>query len=372
MKKAWIAIIVVAAFGGALAWRIGATVKQDRERKAAMAAAVAERKPVAIRAAPVKRRDLADRVAVSGAIRPNAEVDVFTKMPGRLESVRVKVGDVIRAGQTLAVVEHKEATWQAKQASAAVALARANLAMQQSNMERTRVIQESGNSSPAQITAAETGLQVAQAQLEQALAVEGLAQTALSNATIVAPISGVITKKSCSAGTQATAQAALFQIQDTAVMKLEAGVDARVAAKLRIGLPVEVEVDALSGMSFSGAVSTINPALDPATRRSSVEVVLPNPERRLMANMFARAEIGLGTLSGVLTVPSSAVVEEGGESHVFAIRDGRIAVVNPTILASDGRFIGLKGLGESDMVALEGQKQLATDALVKPVISETN
>lgn len=368
MKAKILVTLVLVAMAAAIYWRIDEAKKKEAARQQAMAASSPAERELSVRVVQVQRRDVVHRATISGAIRPRNEVEVFTKLPGRLESVNVKVGDKVNAGQTLAVVEHREVQWQLKQAEASVALAEANLDQQRTNLQRTEQLHKAGSVPDQQLQAARTGVAVASAQRDQTLAAKGLIETSLSNARIVAPISGTITRKSCNVGTQANTNTSLFQIQDMAEMKVEAGVDSTTLPRLVQGSTVAVEVDAYPGQRFEGRLAVITPALDPITRRATIEVALPNPDRRLLANMFARGTLELGNLSGALTVPAGAVVEEGGEMQIFAVREGRVVVVNPHVLASDGEVVAVDGVTETDVVAIQGQKQLHRGARVKPVL----
>ena len=369
MKTRLLALMAMVLLVAAVGWRINQTKRKEEADKAAAAAANAEETALPIRVASVMRKDMVNRVVVSGAIRPRNEVDVFTKLPGRLESVHVKVGDRVGVGQTLATVEHREAQWQVKQAEATVALARANLELQESNLARTQQLFDTGSIAEQQLSAARSSVAITRAQLQQAQAVLGLAETSLSNARVVAPIGGVVTRKVANVGTQATVSLALFTIQDVAEMKLEAGVDALSIARLTPHSPVEVSVDAYPGERFSGRISIIAPTLDPVTRRATIEVALPNADRRLLANMFARGVIDLGALPGVLTVPAGAIVEEGGEMQLYTVREGRVVVLTPRVLGVDGDTVAVDGIVEGDVVAVQGQKQLRGGSKVQPVVA---
>jgi len=369
MRTGIIVAAVLAVLGGGVAWRVAATVKKEAAARVALEKKAADEneRPALVRVAAVQRRDLVDRAIVTGAIRARNEVEVFAKMPGRLESVHVRLGERVRAGQVLAVVEHREATWQKKQAEAAVALAKANLEMHESNLARTEPLLKSGSATEQQVSQLRSAVAIAKAQVAQAAAAEGLAGTAESNAWVVAPITGVVTRRGCDPGTMAGPAMPLFQVQDVAEMKLDVGVEARVAARIGVGRTVDVAVDAWPGERFRGRVAAIQPSLDPMTRRALVQVSLPNEKRRLLANMFARAEVQLGTLPGVLAVPQAALVEDAGEARLYAVREGRVVVLPARVLAGDGEFVGVEGVGEKDVVAVQGQKNLREGARVDAV-----
>jgi RND family efflux transporter MFP subunit len=319
-----------------------------------------------VTSARVARGDVAERASLTGTVRPRNEVDVLPKLSGRIEAVHARVGDRVKAGQLLAVVEHEEIGWQSKQAAAAVDLARAGLEGARLDRDRAEALFQGGSMPPAQLDAARVRFQTAQAQLAQAEAAAGLARQQLENARVVAPIAGTVTRRPVDVGAHVTTQTAVFTVQDVAALKLETGVDAAVFARLARGRPAAVTVDALPGEVFAGKVSLLSPALDPQTRRAAVELEIDNGQGRLLPNMFAHAEVTMGVLKGVLVVPREALLEAAGGATAYRVQDGRVRAVQPRLgPADEGRVVVLSGLAEGDEVATSGLAGLADGAPVR-------
>jgi membrane fusion protein (multidrug efflux system) len=276
------------------------------------------------------------------------------------------VGDRVRAGQLLAVVEHDEIAWQARQAEAAVRVAQATLDGARLDRDRTRTLFEGGSAPPAQLDAAKVKLELAEAQLGQAEAAAGLARQSLANARVVAPFAGTITRRPVNVGAHVTGQSVLFTLQDVAALKLESGVDAAAFARLARRQAVEVTVDALPGEVFRGRVAVLSPALDAQTRRASIEVEIDNAAARLLPNMFAHADVTIGVARGALVIPREALLEAPGGSTVYRLRGGKAEAVQPRRGPADGaRVVVLSGLEEGDEVATSGLASLADGAPVR-------
>lgn len=319
-----------------------------------------------VQTARVERADLAEKVSFTGTIRPRNEVDVFAKVSGRIETLAVQIGDRVRSGRVLAVIEHKEVGWQAKAAQAAVEVARANLEGARLDFERTQALFQGGSGTQAQLDGARVRLGLAQAQLVQAEAAAGLANQQLRNATIESPIDGTVIRRHVNLGTQVGPQTVLFTLQDVAHLKLEASVDAVAFARLAAGQDVLLTVDALPGETFRGKLTLRSPALDAVTRRAAIEIEIDNTSGRLMPNMFAHADVIVGQLENVLALPKAALLEVAGGLVAFRLRNDSLQMVRPQLGASDGSMIMVRhGLDEGDEVVVGALETLADGMAVK-------
>ncbi|MBI5549772.1 MAG: efflux RND transporter periplasmic adaptor subunit [Deltaproteobacteria bacterium] len=319
-----------------------------------------------VRSARVVKADLRDKVSFTGTIRPRNEVDVFPKVGGRIEALPVQIGDKVKAGQLLAVVEHKEIAWQAKASEAAVQLAKANLEGARLNHDRTAALFAGGSATQAMVDQVKVGLALAQAQLAQAEAANGLAQQSLANATLFAPIAGTVIRRPVNLGTNVGPPTVVATLQDVATLKLEAAVDAVAYARLTKGALAEVVVDAFASETFPGKVTLLSPSLDSITRRAALEIEVDNESGKLLPNMFARADVVVGELKDAVAVPRAALFEAGGGAVVFRIKGGRAQMVRPVLGPADKGLVAVfSGLAEGDELAITGQAGLADGAEVK-------
>ncbi|HET8542692.1 MAG TPA: efflux RND transporter periplasmic adaptor subunit [Anaeromyxobacter sp.] len=324
-------------------------------------------RPPLVPAARVVRGDVAQTVVLTGSIRARNAVVVRPELPGRIASVAVQVGDAVRAGQVLAIVDHDEIVWQAKAARAAVEVARANVDGAGLEHARTKALHDGDAAPTAQLEAAGVRLALARAQLAQAEAAAGLAEEQVRNARVVAPISGVVARRAVDVGAQVAVGAEAFAVEDVSTLKLESAVDASGWMRLAPGAAAEVAVDARPGETFRGKVSVRAPSLDPATRRATVEIEIENASGKLLPGTFARATVAAGRVEGALVAPREAVVDAPGGAIVWRLAGGKAEAVKPRLGASDGRrVVVLDGLAEGDLVATAGQAELAHGGPAEP------
>ena len=360
MKHKIVLLLVAAALVALVAVRVASV------RRAA--AKPAEHAPEAalVTTARAARADVPDRASVTGTVRPRNEVEIVSKVAGRIQSVHARVGDRVQAGALLAVVEHEDLAWAARQAEANVSAARAGVDGAQLELGRIQALFAGGSAAPAQLDAARVKLELSRAQLAQAEAAAGLARQKLADARIVAPFAGTVTRRPVDVGAQVGLQTPLFTLQDAAVLKLETSVDAAAFVRLARGSAAAVSVDALPGETFAGKVTLLSPSVDAASRRAAVEIEIADARGRLLPNLFARAELTLGVLPDVVVVPREAVLETAGGAVLFRIEGGRARAVQARLGPGDGgRVAVLSGIAEHDEVATSGLPNLTDGAPVR-------
>jgi membrane fusion protein (multidrug efflux system) len=144
------------------------------------------------------------------------------------------------------------------------------------------------------------------------------------------------------------------------VLKLRARVPERYSSQVKVGQPVEVRVDAWPDTLFPASVTRISPTVDARNRTFELEAAVPNPERRLKAGGFAKAEIVVNDAAAAITIPLEALVRFAGVNKVFRADQG---VARETLVELGGRGTGwievTRGLAAGDEVATSGIGQLA-------------
>lgn len=364
MKRKSIVGTALAVLLLGLAMSVGLRISQAKSAHSAEDATAAP--AILIQTVKASRAQMAEKISLTGTIRPKNEVDIFAKVPGRIESLKVQVGDKVKQGQTLATIEHREIAWQARAAQAQVSVAKANLEGARLDYERTQALFKGGAAPQAQLDNAKMRFSLAEAQTAQAEAAAGLAQQQVANANVDAPISGTVIRRPVNVGIQVGPQSPLFTLQDVAKLKLESSVDAASFAKLSKDKEAQVLVDAFPGQPFGGKVSLLSPSLDAQSRRAMVEIEVDNSAGKLMPNMFARAEVTLGTWPNILSIPKESVLEAPGGAIVYRVQNGKAQLLRPKLGNADqGRIAVLEGLVEGDELAATALGNLSDGALVK-------
>ena len=255
-----------------------------------------------------------------GSIAAWQEALVGSEASGlKLTEVRVNVGDVVRRGDVLALLQSDTLRAELAQTQAALAEAEAAALEARAQAERARSLQQQGFFSSAQLTAALAGEAVAQARVQSARAAVGLQQLRLAQTEVRAPDAGVISSRSATVGSVVSTGTELFRLIRQGRLEWRAEVTAADLPRLKVGAPVRIRTPA--GLELSGRVRVLAPSADPQTRNALVYVDLSRPAgpaASVVAGMFASGQIELGRSQG-LTVPQTAVVVRDGFSYIYAV-----------------------------------------------------
>lgn len=286
---------------------------------------------VGLKTAPAAESALHEFLPVTGTVQP---VDqrvglVRSTGRGRLLEVRVKVGDRVKAGDTLALLDHLEAgELSAQLASAEAELRRTQvlLAAQARQSDRARQLASIGAvpRKDAELAEAEQAAMAESVKAQESLAA-GLrarlrrlgADRPDGSATIRAPFAGIVTKAPASAGLLVDASEELFTVADLSLVWVQAEVYEKDLARLRVGEHARISVESWPNERFPGRVSYIGDVLDPQTRTVKVRCEVPNPAGRLKLDMFGRVELPTTFEKRALTVPEAAIQQLDGKTVVF-------------------------------------------------------
>ena len=172
---------------------------------------------------------------------------------------------------------------------------------------------------------AESSFNVARGSVKSAEAQVQLAQNALRDADVVAPLQGIVAKRHVQPGEKVAIEASVVTIVDLKDLELQAMVPAIDVPELKLGMPVELSVDGFGERRFQGRVERMNPSTEPGTRAILVYVSLPNPDAALKGGIFSTGRIALAATAPAPTLPLAAVRSEGGQSYVWTIDNGKLA-----------------------------------------------
>ncbi len=351
----------------------------EAKAKAGVARAATDKVVIAaVKTAVVEKKDLPQILQITGSVKAQNEVQVLPRSPGRVTTVRVDVGSLVKAGDVLATVEAVDMALRVKQAEAQVQAAKAGLeqaklqaAQAGRSFERATALQQKGSMSQIELEQADNGKKMAdvailgaQAQVALAEANLGLAQKSFDDTRITSPVAGVVTKKNVNVGTFANPAMTAFSVQDQSSLKLEGTVPAAYVAQIKAGQKVAVLVDELPGRSFEGSVSRIAPTLDAETRRGAIEVSLA-PAQDLLPYMFGHAQIAFGNTADVVVIPSSAVLSVAGQPSVYVVKNDKATLVHPRLGARHMDDVVVEeGLAVGDAVVVSGDAGLKDGANV--------
>jgi RND family efflux transporter MFP subunit len=316
---------------------------------------------------------VSEKITLTGSLKAKEQVDVSPKIPGRILKLNVDVGQPVSRGALLAVIEDDEIQQQLERSKAAIAVVDASIAQREAelnnakaDLERRRKLVTDGLLPATELDALETRQRVAQSQLELARAQRRQSEAEQrelsirqSQTRIYAPISGVVARRHLDLGALATSNTPIVTLVSLNPMVIEAKTSERDIARIKRGATVTVTVDSVPGQTFSGRVMRILPQLDPQTRNGLVEIEIANRGGVLKGEMFARAELDLGSQRETTLLPRDALVYRGEQPGVYTIEAEKAKFLPvETGLTQEDKVEAVSGLKVGDVVITRGSNLL--------------
>ncbi|MDX2087061.1 MAG: efflux RND transporter periplasmic adaptor subunit [Kofleriaceae bacterium] len=326
--KRWIpriiAIAIVAA-GAAFLWVKKPWAKQPT--------------PITYVTVPVGKGKIAAQVTANGTLSARSTTTVGAQVSGRIIELHADFNDKVTKGQVLAKLDEQLLKSQITSASAALALAKANVAKAEVAVDdadrqykRQKTLQEQSLVAGATVEAAEVAYTTAKASLAaakasaaQASAVLEQARTNLSYATIYSPVDGVVLSRSVEVGqTVAASMTApeLFKIaEDLKIMQINTAVSEADVGALKDGMDAQFSVDAFPGKTFKGKVRQVRNAPTTTSGVVTYDAVIDveNPELQLRPGMTANVTFVLAEVADAIKIPNSALRFKPTREQMMAI-----------------------------------------------------
>lgn len=302
------------------------TAKQEEEGgEKRLVLSADEIKKAGITLKNLKLEDRPEYVSVTATIQPNRNklAYISPRIPGRIVKVGVEVGDAVRKGQVLAVldsVELGEARSAYLQAASEEAVARAGFERAQ-RLHADNIIPEKDYlRARAEHEKAKASLRAASDKLRM-VGVEPDKSTG-SVFPLVAPFAGSVIEKHAVLGALREPEEIVFTVADLSMLWVEADLAESDLAKVKNSALASVTVAAYPGEVFNGRLVYVSSVMDKATRTVKARIEVPNRDGRLKPEMFATATIYTAFNDKVLLVPENAVLLVQGQATLFVAEDG--------------------------------------------------
>ena len=305
-----------------------------------------------VTAATVSQTSLRRTVTASGTVSAWEEVPVAAETGG-LTAVAVYVdeGSYVRQGQALVQMNDVLLRAQLRQQQAQVQLAEANVARDDAALDRAQQLKERGFLSQASLDTALANQRAANANLAAARATLAQTQTQLSQATIRAPVAGLVISRSVTKGQIIAAGTELFRMVRDGRLELDAQIPETELAQVRAGQPATVTSSEAG--TTSGTVRIVTPEVNANTRLGLARISL-SPGAQLRPGMFARADIDVGD-QPANTVPTGAVLYRDNKPGVFSLAaDGRVHFQPVVILSRTDTQTAVTGVNVGAQVIVDG------------------
>lgn len=290
---------------------------------------------------------------LSGTLTAERSAQLRPQVGGTIVSLRVREGDRVRAGQSLAVIDTTVLAQQHRSALSGVRSAELAARTAARDEARSDTLFQAGAIAERDREAAHDRTQQAEAMLQDARAGLAAVEQALEHAQVRAPFSGVISDVPVSVGDAVQpGTTPIAVLIDPTMLELEAAVPSENLGTIAPGVEVEFTVSAHGGEIFRGTVSRVNPAVDPATGQVRLYVRLPNPKGELAVGLFAEGRVAVESVRGI-AVPSDAIDRMAPELAVKRVRGGVVENVPVTLGLHDElaeRIQVTSGLAAGDTV----------------------
>ncbi len=311
---------------------------------------------VPVEVARVARRPIAASYSGTASLDAPNEAQVVSKTSGIVLALLTEEGQHVRKGQVLARLDNDLQRLQVAQADAAVRKLESNY-------------QRSQKMVVARLVSTEANDQI-RYDLESARAALNIAELELSYSTITAPISGVVAQRMVKQGNLVQLNAPLFRIVDDSRLEAVLNVPERELATMKAGLPVSLQVDAISGKQFTGRIDRISPVVDAGSGTFRVVCAFAGDDG-LKPGMFGRIGIVYDSRADALTIPRVALLEDEGEPAVYAVRAGKAVRVALKLGYIDGELAEVRtGLKEGDEVVTAGKVAIRDGAKVEVIAGQ--
>ena len=320
----------------------------------------------------------------TGYVVAQRKAAISSKATGRLEWLGVAEGSRVKEGDVIARIDNRDVVAQAQSAQASVRAAQA--LVQQAEVERQNaeveyrsnqelveknfISRSALDTAKARLDRAAAGVTSARANLNAAIANARNAQVAVDYTEIRAPFDGVILSKSANVGDLVTpfsnatdSKGAVVSMADMSTLEVEADVSESSLAKVHVGQPAEIVLDALPDVRFRGHISRMVPTVDRAKATVMTKVKFDEIDPRVLPEMSAKVsflsqEVTPEQQKPLLAVNPDAIVQQDGNSIVYVVRDGHAVAVPVTT-----------GVKVGDVTAISGEIKSGEKAVAKPAPS---
>lgn len=345
--------------------------RDDRDRMANTAARVPVEKPT--------RAASNGKVVLPGTVQAVQDAVVYARTSGYVQKYTVDIGDKVKTGQVLAILDTPDIDQEMRAAEAATVQARANIEQARTQRDlaskenvRYQTLAGSGVVSQQDMEERQAGFDARSANLKASEAARGTADANLARlhelkgfATVLAPFDGVITQRAVEVGQLVAAGTgqAMFRVANTSTVRVYVYVPQVYAPAIRVGDDATITLRELPNRPFVGKITRTSGALDPGTRTLLTEIRIPNPDGALLPGMYAELALAANRVDMPLMIRPSALVADASGTRVAVVDHGEIKWHDVKVDSDLGDQVAiLSGLGDNDEVVVSPSERL-TDGM---------
>jgi membrane fusion protein (multidrug efflux system) len=357
-----ITAILAAIFLGALVW-FNFIFKPDMIKQV-LSSQVPP--PATVTAEPARKETWVERLPSIGTLISSHGVDVASQVAGIVTGVYAESGANVQQGSRLVQLD--------------IAVELADLASSQATLQEAVVSYQRQEDLIAKRVTSEANLDTARAKRDTAQAAVKRIEAVIAQKTINAPVSGRLGIRKVETGQYITPGQMLITLQQLDPIRVDFPMPEQLIGKLRVGLPIDVTVDAYPGEVFKGKIESLDARVAQDTRTLLVRATMPNPKNKLLPGMFANVAVLAGKPQEVVTVPRTAISYSLYGDSVYAVKsvpaekapDGK---TNEPKLIADRRYVKtgqvldervaiLTGVSAGEQIVTTGQLKLNPGAAI--------
>lgn len=306
----------------------------------------------------------------AGDVRPRYQSDLGFRVAGKLQARLVNVGDHVVAGQVLARLDPSDLSLNEASSRASVAAQEAQFAVEKSDLERYRRLQEQGFISQAELDRQETKFKAAEAQLASVRAQSRVSSNQTGYAELRADKAGTIVAVEAEAGQVVAAGQVVIRLAQAGEIEIATDVPEQLVGDLKVGQPVSVSLWAAGEKTYAGKIRELSSSADAATRTYPLRVSVDPVPSEMRLGMTASVRIARSGLPELIHVPISAMIEQGGKIGLW-ILDAEAGVVHfrpvqPAAFAGNEVLLA-DGVKPGEQIVTAGASLLSEGRRVRPL-----
>lgn len=305
----------------------------------------------------VQNMEISQGAAVSGALRAVNVVVVKARVPGELQGLLVREGDVVSAGQLLGRVDASELQLRVNQAREQAQSAKAQVDVAQRQFDNNKALVDQGFISKTALDTSQANLNAARSTYNAARAATDVAAKSVADTALKSPISGQVAQRMAQNGERVGVDSRIVEIVDLSRLELDATLSALEASQARVGQTAELLIEG-SSEPITAKIVRINPTAQAGSRGVLVYLSIDNSapasnKLALRQGLFAQGTLGLSRQS-LPALPLSAVRIDKPSPYVMTIENNRVAYKNVVLgargTANGEAVVAITGLAEGTQV----------------------
>lgn len=312
-----------------------------------------------VRSESVKINSSAQNANYPGEVRGRYETQLAFQVSGKIIKRNVDLGSRVNPGDVLMEIDGKDIVQTVNISSAQVSSAESQLQLAGANLERYRILFEQGAISRAQLDQYQSTYEVAQAAVRQSSAQYTQGTNQLGYSTLVADSGGIVSSINAEAGQVVSSGQAVVTLVKEGEREIEISVPENRVDEIRKAKQIQVTFWALQNVVVQGQVREISPIADKVSRTYKVRISLPNPPTGINLGMTANVNIaGNGGQQGTY-IPLAAVIQTGDTPNVWVITNETVTLRPIKVGAfGDNKVQVLEGLQDGDIIVTAGVQKL--------------